>query len=230
MTSSGLLVPDDGHVHYRETSTGHKVIDSPLIVGPDEHTFIPGRNGTGKSWTARKIHSREPYIVVHDTKGDWKWPEVPKHEIAWVTKLAELRHVRKRKIVYTPVKDELEWEAYEIFYDWVYERQNCRVIVDELMQVCPSPMKVPSGLKGCWTRGRSRRTSVAACTQRPMTIPNLAISEAMFFYILDLNLPQDRAKIVEVSGVPDFYKRPGNRSLWFYKMGEDRAVKLKLVA
>lgn len=198
-------------------------------IGRDEHVFGTGRTGTGKTFLWRKYLAAEPFVVVHDTKGTTNWPEVPKKDLTVVTKLKDLAGVSTPKIIYRPRFEELKPDYYEAFYQWVYRRGHCRVVVDELMNVCPSPFNMPEYLKGIYTRGRELGVTAWACTQRPIGVPNVCISEATHLFIFDLNLPQDRKKIVEVSGIPTLMKRPGKRNFWYFKTGEDDAVKARLV-
>lgn len=198
-------------------------------IRPDEHVFIAGRTGTGKTFLARHYFATERYVVIHDTKGTTNWPEVPKKDLTVVKRLADLARVTTPKIIYRPRWEECNEIYYEAFYQWIYRRRHCRVIVDELMSICPSPFRMPEYLKAIYTRGRELGVSVAGCTQRPTGIPQICISEATHLFILDLNLPQDRNKLVETTGVLDLMKRPGKRNFWYYKVGDDEAVKATLV-
>jgi hypothetical protein len=195
----------------------------------DEHVFVAGRTGTGKTFLARKYFAHEKYVVVHDTKGSFKWPEVPKNDISLVRKLADLGRVDTPKIIYRPRWEEHNDLYFGAFYEWIFKRRNCRVIVDELMQVCPSPFKWPDYLKAIYTQGRELGVTACGCTQRPTGIPQICISEATHLFIYDLNLPQDRTKLVEVTGIPELWKRPGKRNFWYYNVGQDQAVKATLV-
>lgn len=198
-------------------------------IGLDEHVADFGRTGTGKTFCWRKYLTGETYVVVHDTKGTTKWPEVPKNDISIVKKLEDLSHADTPKIIYRPDFRELTMPYYERFYKWIYMRRNCRVVIDEAMNVCPSPFVFPEWLKGIYTRGRELGVTAWACSQRPMGIPQILISEATHLFIFDLNLPQDRKRIMEVTGIPTLFRRPGKRNFWYYRTGEDEPVKATLV-
>lgn len=198
------------------------------VIRLDEHVFDTGRTGTGKTFLWRKYLAGEKYVVVHDTKGTSDWPEVPKNDISVVKHLADLGRVDTPKIIYRPTWEECNLPYYAAFYEWVYRRRFCRVVIDELMSVCPSPFIMPDYLKAIYTRGRELHVTAWGCTQRPTGIPQIAISEATHLFIFDLNLPQDRTKLVEVTGIPRLIRRPGKRNFWYLRMGEEEAIKATL--
>ena len=175
----------------------------------DEHLFIAGRTGTGKTFLVHTLASEVSETVsifVHDTKGTAAFDDYPIFE-----KLSDFKKARETRepgvIVYRPVFQELELEYYEEFYKWVYNRRDCIVIIDEAMQVCESPKKYPQYLKGILTRGREYNIAAWVCTQRPKTLPLFLLSEASKFFVFELNLKDDRQRIMEITGRDEFMDR-----------------------
>lgn len=202
---------------------------SKKVIKPNEHVFIGGRTGTGKTWLAKKYLTNYEFVVALDTKGmlvqDWTEPG-PK-ELTVVTRLADLEKVKTPKIIYQPTWDEMTFDHYNAFFFWIYQRRNTIVWIDEAMSVCPNPMKIPDGYRACLTRGRQLNIGVWSLSQRPSGLPQVILSEATHFFVFDLSLPQDREKLVEITGAVELYEMPskhGKYVFWYYKVGEERAV------
>jgi len=200
-----------------------------VTIKTSEHVFVAGRTGSGKTFLARKYLSQYPHVVVLDTKGMTNWPEVPEKELSLVTKLEHLGDVDTPKIIYRPGWDEMTDEYYNEFFRWVYRRKNTIVWVDEAMSVTPNPHKIPDYYKAILTRGRERNTAVWSLTQRPSGIAQIIMSEATHFFIFDLNLPQDREKIVDVTGATEIYQKPGKYKFWYYNVAREKAILAQLV-
>lgn len=216
----------------------------------NEHVFIAGRTGTGKTWTARKYLTGFPYVVVLDTKGEFAWPEVGFHrivrkprdggpeiityknenpeEITLVTHLADIDKIKTPKIIYRPSWEELNLNFYNSFFEWIYRRRNTDVLVDEAMSVSPNPSVIPEYYKALLTRGRELGIGVWSCSQRPSGIAQIIISESNHIMSFDLNMPQDRKKLAEVSGAPEFLQKPGHYKFWYYNVNQEHAILAQL--
>lgn len=195
-----------------------------------EHVFIAGKTGTGKTYLARKYLAGYPRVYVLDTKGLIKWEEVGRREVKVIKRLSELTIAARRyeKIIYRPNFQEMENEYYNEFFKFCYMRKRCAVWVDEVMSV-GTVTKFPEYYKAILTRGREHLVSAWSLTQRPTSIPVLSMSEATHFFVFDLNMPQDREKLAEVSGMPLLRERPtrsgfGKYSFWYYHVEADQAV------
>lgn len=200
----------------------------PKVIKPSEHVFIAGRTGSGKTWFARKYLAGYENVVALDTKGTLTWPEAGE-DVTLTTRLMELPEIETSKIIYRPSWDEMEEDFYNKFFQWVYRRRNTIVWIDEVMSICPNPHKIPDYYKACLTRGRELQIGVWSLTQRPSGIPQVIISESTHFIIYDLNMPQDRQKLVETTGATELYEKPGKYIFWYYHVEADRAIKAKLV-
>lgn len=166
-----------------------------------------------------------------DTKGMITWPEAG-DEVAIVRKLENITRTDKNKIVYRPDADEMNEQYYDAFFRWVYFRRNTIVWVDEVMSV-GTPHKMPFYYKACLTRGRELKIGVWSLTQRPSGIPALVMSEATHFIVFDLNMPKDRQKIAEITGMPEFLEKPsteyGKYSFWYHNVEKGAAIPARIV-
>lgn len=59
------------------------------------------------------------------------------------------------------------------------------------------------GLTAILTRGRSRKQTFIGGSQRPAWISIFCLSEADYFMIYDLNMPEDRKRIQGVTAIPE---------------------------
>jgi hypothetical protein len=209
--------------------------NNPEIL-TSEHCFCAGSTGSGKSVLAEVYlaGSSFPYVVKLDTKGEYyerKMQGLPvwrgltegkDYEV--VFKLKDLDRVTTKKIIYVPDFEEQEIPFYDSFFKWCYERENTTIWIDELMSVAESPLRYPRFLKACLTRGRSKNVSVWSLTQRPTEIPSIIMANCTHFFIFNLNLPQDREKLVKVTDQKDFLIKPQKHHFWYYKIGNNKPV------
>lgn len=169
----------------------------------DEHVFIAGMTGSGKTFLAEHylVGVNKPVFVL-DTKGMFDWEIVPADKKIIVTHLEELPEADRKfdRIIYRPAREELDPIFYNAFYEYCYYRGNCTAVTDEVMQVCPSPSRIPEYYKGILTRGRELNVNAWSLTQRPATIPVVIYSESTHWFIFKLNNKNDRKRLAEFTG------------------------------
>ncbi|HEX9253020.1 MAG TPA: hypothetical protein VF870_12305 [Ignavibacteriaceae bacterium] len=182
-----------------------------IVINKDEHVFDCGRSGTGKSKLAEIYTAGMDNVIVLDTKGDFKYSQLP--NVPVFESLEELQTFKEGKAIYRPNIQELNSTYYELFFEWIYFRKNCTCLVDEILDVCPNSFSIPFYAKAILTRGRSRNTQMWGCTQRPKGIPTVFLSEAIHYFVFDLNTKDDRKRIVENTGSTVFENNPNDKSL-----------------
>lgn len=205
-------------------------------IGQDEHVFIPGMTGSGKSVLAEiyLAGAAFPHVVMLDTKGQ-VYERRKKKQPLWrglvegtdfvvVERLADLNRVRTPKMIYAPVWEEQTPEHYNSLMQWVYRRENTTLWIDELMEVAPGPTRYPDYLKALYTRGRSKNVGVWACTQRSLDIPTIVLSNSSHYFVFNMNQPQDRKRLADVTGIQEFHDKPGDIArdkfaFWYFKNG-----------
>jgi len=203
-------------------------------IATDEHVFIAGKTGTGKTRLARAYLSQFPAVAMLDSKGDSlkalnrdqnPWPEVEQKQLTVITRSKYLDNVDTPYLIYAPEFDELDESHYDAFFRWAYFRENITVWVDEAMNISESSQRIPSYYKGILTRGRTKNVAAWSLTQRPMGLHPIIISQCTHVFAFNLPLDQDRKKLVDITGMREFWERPGGHSFWYYRDGEDAAVK-----
>lgn len=208
-----------------------------VTIGTDEHVFIAGKTGSGKSFLAEVYLAGFNHVVKLDTKGE-VFERRKKKQPIWrglvegkdftvIERLKDIDKVETPKIIYAPIFEEQTLEHYDSLLKWVYMRENTTLWIDELMSIGDNS-KYPPYLKAVMTRGRSKDAVVWALSQRPMEIPTIVLANATHFFIFNLNLPQDRKKMTETTGMIEFLDNPGYHNFWYYKDGEDDVINATL--
>ena len=213
-------------------------IQSANTIPTNKHVSVCGMTGTGKSYLCEQYLSSYDYVVKLDTKDEtterqmsgisaWEGLEENK-DFTIVRNIDELDEVETKKIIYAPPYDEQNEETFNRFFKWCFDRGNTIVWVDELMSI-GTVHKYPRELGRLMTQARSKNVALWCCTQRPSGIPNIVPANCSYFFVFDMALPQDRKKLVEVTGMLEMYELPTGYNFWYYKMGERKAVKAVLV-
>lgn len=200
-------------------------------IQTDKHVFVSGITGGGKSKLCQAYLSKMPKVVKLDTKGealmDMKkgvnpWPYVDPRELVIVQRLDDVKKADHPYVIYCPVFEELEMAAYNDFFQWVYfDREDSHTVtwVDEYLEISDNPNVIPRYLKALYTKGRSRFTPVWTCTQRPTGCHQIPFSQSSHFFTFDLPLPQDRKKLADACGAPEFLNLPNGYNFWYFERG-----------
>jgi hypothetical protein len=193
-------------------------------IKTDEHVFITGANGTGKTLLAKIYTAGYDNVLVLDTKGTFDYtPFLLQDKYKIVTNINLLYNERKvKKIIYRPNIHENNIDYYDKFFEFCYRRQNTIVLVDEAMHVCTSH-NIPFWYKSILTRGRELDVTCWSCTQRPNNVSNFILTESIHWFIFRLNNYQDREKIFKSSGMSAF-KRPTKGHYFYYWFANSNKV------
>lgn len=196
---------------------------SSIIPGSTDRLLAVGATGTGKSSLVRAIAVARKYVVVHDGKGLVSWPGY-----RLFNSLAELEKndnpAKFPKIIYRPNRFEKHDEgAKEAFFEWIFERRNTTLIVDEVFQIVQGNA-LPESYLACLTSGREHHIEVWNCCQRPTRIPPEILGEAEHVYCFRLRLEQDRRKMFDAHGIPAESIRKLPKRFFYYVRNEDDPV------
>ena len=212
------------------------------IIRDDEHIFIAGMTGCGKTKLAEVYTAGMETVIKLDTKqeydskraeGEEAWEGLTEGEDYEVCfSLEQVFNSQAEKIIYQIPWDEQNEETYNKLFEWCFTNGHIRVWVDELMTVCPNSMSIPKWLKAIYTAGRSRHCSVIGCSQRPTGIPPICIANSTHYFVFAMPQPADRKKMVDITGCLEMYEKPDKYVFWYYRQGMDegeaRQAKLKL--
>lgn len=171
-----------------------------LIPKRTDRGFVTGQTGSGKTTLVRVLLQHRKHVVVLDSKGQMRWPGYT--IVTSFDKLTDINPEKIHRVIYKPTYEELSRKAVmDSFFKWVYDRRHCTLYVDELASVTEGNL-FPFHYGACLMRGREMGVEVISGTQRPTSIPQIAMSEAEHHYIFKLILPQDRQRIESITGIP----------------------------
>lgn len=169
-----------------------------IAPGPTDRAAFVGQTGSGKTTLAQEVCKLRPWVVAFDPKGMLEWAGYERHE-----RLAELTKAKAPRLIYRPVYEELaDDETVDAFFEWIYERRNCVLYVDEVFAIAHGDV-YPWFFGACLTRGRERGIVVYIASQRPSRVPQVMLSESEHIYVFNLKLPQDRERVADITGLED---------------------------
>lgn len=207
-------------------------------IPTDKHVFICGTTGTGKSFLAENYLSTYDYVVKLDTKAETDerkrfglsaWSGLVEGEdFTIVRDIKDLDECETDKIIFVPDYEEQTDELFDTFFKWCFLRENTIVWIDELMSVANS-YRCPKNLGRIYQQGRSKNVAIWACSQRPSGVPVIATSNSTYFFTFDLGSADDRKRLVRDTGCEQLETMPTGYNFWYYKIGDKRAVKARLV-
>lgn len=183
------------------TGAAQRVELRDLAPGASDRVLFAGQTGSGKTTLARQLLRFRRYVVVLDVKGTLNWDGYK--VLRSQRQLEQLDPDEHRRIIYRPDYAELrDPDAIDPFFEWVYKRHNTTVYIDETAGITQGD-SYPYHYGACFMRGRELGVEVWSATQRPMRIPQIAMSEAEHIFCFRLRMPQDRARLESVAAVPE---------------------------
>lgn len=211
---------------------------SKFTIPKDRHVLIAGMTRSGKSFFCEQMLARYNYVVKLDTKHEylerrrkgespWTGLEEGKDFIVCHT-LEELEESEVPKLIYAPDFDLQTTEEFDRFFRWIYDRENTIVWIDELMSFTTSH-SYSRELQRILIMGNSKNVAAWCCCQRPSGIPTIILANVYYVIAFNLNFPADRKKLADITGSENFLEKPEGHNFWFYKMGEEEAVKAVIV-
>lgn len=171
-----------------------------LVPARTDRVFITGQTGSGKTTLARVLLSFRRYVVVLDVKGTLNWQGYKVFRS--LDKLAGVKPEDFPRIIYRPDFAELrDPESIDPFFQWVYDRRRTTCYIDETAGVTQGD-NFPYHYGACLMRGREHGVEIWSATQRPMRIPQIAMSEAEHVFIFSQRMMQDRQRVSSLTSVP----------------------------
>lgn len=200
-----------------------------LLLGIEEHGFICGATGSGKSMLARFLMAdrTKEYGVVYDPKHSRTLGEWPHYERIY--DFQTLEHSWAKRILYRPSFAESWDKAWqEKFFEWIFFQQHVRCYVDECARLLGGTHP-NQFLYACLTQGRELGVSILATTQRPVSIPVTLMSEASRIYVFRLNWPDDQKRMADITGVSvEEQNKLEQYEFWYYNAIARTRQKTKL--
>ena len=206
-------------------------------IPTNKHVLICGTTGTGKSYLAEQYLKNYQYVIKLDTKDETSerrrdglspWEGLKENKDFSVTSdFDSLDRIETDKIIFNPNYYEQTEDLFNMFFDWVFLRENTIVWIDEIMGLATSH-RIPRALLRCYTQGRSKNVGLWACSQRPAGIPAIILSNSDYYFIFNMNNINDRKRIYDMTGCVEMLELPKGHNFWYYKVGNNRCIKAVL--
>ncbi len=194
------------------------VVGGRIAIHPFERVLLIGKTGCGKTTLGRLYAGGFQNVGVLDTKGTFTWGNVP--IIKTFDKVRKIMDDKYGKFIYRPIDSEMNGDFMDAFFGFIYKRRNTVAYVDELAQV--AELIGGDGISTQWQnimqRGRELNVGIFNSTQRPKSIPLMALSEAEHTFCFRLRLDGDRERVAEFMG--DDIKKIRLRKHGFFYMHE----------
>jgi len=153
--------------------------------------FIAGMTGSGKSTLATEIARRWDRVLIYDPKDDPNaW--IPNAAVCYGVKAA--RAALPGRVLYRPLPSENSRvsQLFDELAKIVFRATAHAIVIHEMGDLAETDRDVGTWLAACFRQGRSRRIPMIACTQRPVNVPYMSMSEANHFAAFTLLAPTDR--------------------------------------
>jgi len=173
-----------------------------LQMGVNDRATLIGATGTGKTTLARFLVEdkyKRNSVVYNNKPSDsislWRDTQI------LYTDFDTIQDVETPRMIYTPpLRESLNPDLQDRFFDWIYFRRYTRLYIDEA-NALRGGVNPSYYLQACICRGRERGIGVVTGTQRPHRVPMILMSEAEHFFIFRLNMLQDRQRVWEMTGI-----------------------------
>jgi hypothetical protein len=159
----------------------------------DEHIFIPGRNGSGKTFGAmfhlsQRSYPSRPWLIV-DYKGDGLIGELEGLPRVRVIDVKEKMPRSPGIYIVRPIAQDDDEHVNRLLYSaWHNERTG--VYVDEGLMLGKL-----SAYRAILTQGRSKNVPLIVLAQRPVFLDRFTVSEASYYQVYYLHDRRDQETV-----------------------------------
>lgn len=208
---------------------------NPYKITRADRVFLVGASGSGKTTLAKGLLWRLPEVFILDPKHTFSLPGGPENDQApWQSVIyRDIGALRDHgdpdestpvAAIYRPGLEEME-KGCDAFFQFVYERGDCYVYVDEVMRVTNGSRMAGRYYQTVLQLGRERGVGCWSATQRPSNIPIVTVTEAEHFFVFKLRAKDDRQRMFEYTGQPEMLQIPRDpNGFWYYA---DRTGKIR---
>lgn len=194
------------------------------LINPGERGILAGRTGSGKSTLAAWLMQRSPgHWVIINPKWTAAFNTLPgANKIEGInTKDITKSIYKNRYTIINPKAGESDPETLDLLIQWLHESfTDICIFVDELYSVHANGRAGP-GLIGVLTRGRELKQTFLGATQRPAFLSKFLFSEADYICGMSLNVDEDRKRMYDFTGRPQFRNKLKARDWLWYDVGND---------
>jgi hypothetical protein len=159
--------------------------------------LIFGKRGSGKSFLAKRLISKELRFIIFDTIGEYNQGVIfGTEQYDQLMQFWQRTYRRPFRLVYQPIDPDAE---IELIAELIYTLGNVTFVVEEIDCFCGSH-QIAFSFKQIIQRGRHKNITLIGITQRPFGIHRLLTSQAKELYIFNTNEPRDREYLCALLG------------------------------
>lgn len=214
-----------------------------MTIQNDHHVFVAGITGGGKSFWIKNYAATRHRVLKLDTKqealielrdGINPWAQVSPKKLAILEKFDDLeKHDWRERpyVIYVPSLEDMDDpEFFNEFFRWSFltnrDPKNPFINwIDELKDVVPNAHTIPKYLKYLYTKGRFFNNTVWGASQEPRHLHSVCLSQPTHFVAFDLPRIEDRKRLADNTGAPEFTELPSGYNFWYFRRGWRNAVK-----
>lgn len=190
-----------------------------MIPRPGEKASFLGQTGSGKTtlslMMAGEYYSRHQ-IHVLDIKHDPAWNKLAGVRVKKLAMLPRYGFPKYPLVIWRPTgMDAHDTEQIDSYFEWIYQRGNTLLIVDEVSQAVGGPTNYGPGFNDLITRGRVKNVTCFLGTQRPVLVPRIVFSESKKFFVFYLVDKRDRSTVAGFSNVAVEKEVPDRHGFWY---------------
>lgn len=167
-----------------------------LTIKQSERVLIVGKTGSGKTYLAEKLTGSLTRLIVLDPKGQLKGRFNLEEWGSSTEKAIKGGEAVRVRAALPPGQSGADY--WESILALAYHAGNITIYIDEIYGVVPPGSKPDVWLTAAYTRGREKNVAVWGASQRPVWVPLISLSEADWFFVFRLQLPEDRARMAGI--------------------------------
>lgn len=197
-------------------------------INPGKRCLAAGRTGSGKStWGSWMLERSPGRWVIMNPKHTAAYQDLPDSVVIpgldFKAMDLELEKGNNRFMIVNPGSHEASPEEMDAFVmrlhqEWTHVGLCC----DELYAMHQGNARAGQGLLGWLTRGRELKQSFLGLTQRPAWLSQFLYSESDYICTMSLALPDDRKRLVSMTGESIFNEElPPHYWLWYDMVQRD---------
>lgn len=198
------------------------------LIKPGTRTIIAGKTGCGKTTLAKYLMLMRSvqHWVIFNPKHTVGYRDMPNSVTLHKWDAGKFANAMKnyRFVILNFTLAETNAEFMDSVLLWIHDNyENIGICCDELYYMHDGG-DAGNGLVALLTRGRERKQTFIGLTQRPRNVSLFCFTESDNIIMMQLNLKDDRKRMMDVSGNESFLTPIAKRHWRWYEVDDDSSV------